>query len=83
MIHFQNKLPLKITGNQAVSLRSFPLFRSAVPVGLHYFCGITYFNLTIRNPELVEGPSIPQTRRSHNKNSSLTRACQGVLALAK
>jgi hypothetical protein len=28
--------PLNITGNQEVSLRSFPLFRSAVPVGQPY-----------------------------------------------
>jgi hypothetical protein len=44
------------TGNQAVSLRSLPLFRSAVPVGCRQ-----------KKPP----PSVPQTLRSTKINSSL------------
>ena len=53
-----NNLTTKQTGNQAVSLRSFPLFRSAVPVGRRQ-----------KKP-----PSIPQALQQHSKIIALKKS---------
>ena len=60
-----NKFNRIITRNQAVSLRSFSLFRSAAPVGSPWRCFRVLQNISLGSP------SIPQTLHSTKKNSSL------------
>lgn len=63
---FQKNICVKNnTGNQAVSLRSFALFRSAVPVGAGYFVGKRIS---------VACPSVPQSARQYSVSQPKKRA---------
>ena len=71
LIRFLNTFTLNITGNQAVSLRSFPLFRSAVPVGQPY---IFIRTLSVNKLSIIQFNSLVSLRSTdtsqHKKNKA-------------